>query len=350
MTKLNVLFIDTVHPCLQEELERLNYQCDTFAGSGKKEIISIINNYHGIVIRSKIRLDRAILEKATNLKFIARAGAGMENIDVEYAESKGITCINAPEGNKDAVAEHAMGMLLSLFNNLNRADNQVRKGKWNRELNRGIELSGKTVGIIGYGNIGSAFSKRLQGFDVKILAYDKYKTNYIKPLNFQVSDIKSRIIETTFENIFEKTDILSLHVPLTEETKYMVNDEFIKKFKKNIYLINTSRGKIVKTADLVKNMQSGKILGACLDVLEHESASFEDLNRVGVWFNKRGIWINKLGAKLHKIGLWQHAHPVEFLTWSDKVILSPHIAGWTVESYEKISRILAEKIKLLNFT
>ncbi|MBN4051387.1 hypothetical protein JYU16_01085 [bacterium AH-315-M05] len=335
---LKVLFLDPTHPHLQEELEKLNYQCDTCTGSNEKEIISIIHNYHGIVIRSRIKLDRTVLDKASKLKFIARAGAGMENIDVAYATSKGIKCINAPEGNKDSVAEHAMGMLLSLFNNIIKADNEVRKGLWNREKNRGIELAGKTVGIIGYGYTGRAFAKRLKDFEVNINAYDKYKKGF--------SD--DYATETSLETIFEQTDVLSLHIPLTDETHYMVNDEFINKFKKNIYLINTSRGKVVKTDDLVRNIKSGKILGACLDVLEHESTSFEELKGVGFWYNKRGVWWNKLVTWLYKIGLWKYAHSIEYLTRSERVIFSPHIAGWTVESREKIARILAEKIKMLD--
>ncbi len=280
-------------------------------------------------------MDKTVLDRASNLKFIARAGAGMENIDVEYALSKGIKCINAPEGNRDSVAEHATGMLLSLFNNLIKADNEVRKGKWNREKNRWIELGGKAVGIIGYGYTGSALAKRLHGFNVNIIAHDKYIKDF--------SD--DYATESSMETLFEQTDVLSLHVPLTDETHYMVNDEFINKFNKNIYLINTSRGKVVKTDDLVKNIKSGKVAGACLDVLEFESTSFEGLDLRGVWFNKRGIWVNKLGEWLNKTGIMRFKHSVSYLVKSNKVILSPHIAGWTFESNEKIAGILAEKIK-----
>lgn len=336
---LKVLFLDTAHPHLREELEKLNYRCDVCTDLSEKEIISIIHNYDGIVIRSRIKLDKAVLSKASKLKFIARAGAGMENIDADFARSKGIKCINAPEGNKDSVAEHAIGMLLSLFNNIIKADNEVRKGKWNREENRGLELWGKTVGIIGYGYTGSSFAKRLKNFHVNIIAYDKYKKNFSDDF----------VTESSLETIYEQADVLSLHIPLTDETNYMVNDEFINKFKKNFYLVNTSRGKIVKTVDLVKNIKSGKIAGACLDVLEYESTSFEGLNLRGVWFNKRGIWMNRLGEWLNKTGIMRFKHPVGYLVKSNKVILSPHIAGWTFESNEKIARTLAQKIKTLNF-
>jgi len=205
---LKVLFLDLTHPHLQEELEKLNYQCDTCNDLSEQEIISIIHNYHGIVIRSRIKLDSTVLDKASKLKFIARAGAGMENIDVAHAKSKGIICINAPEGNKDSVAEHAIGMLLSLFNNIIKADIEVRKGLWHREENRGIELAGKTVGIIGYGYTGSALAKRLKHFEANVIVYDKYKKGF--------SD--DYATETSLETIFEQADVLSLHVPLTDET------------------------------------------------------------------------------------------------------------------------------------
>ena len=234
----------------------------------------------------------------------------MENIDVEYAESKGIRCLHAPEGNRDAVGEHALGMLLSLFNNLCRANKEVREGKWIREGNRGIELMGKTVGIIGYGNMGSAFAERLKGFGVKILAYDKYKAGFGN----------TTVTESTLQQLFDEADVLSLHTPLTDETAYMINDAFIGSFRKAIYIINTARGKCLDTAALVKNLQSGKVKGACLDVLEYESVSFEKLDA------------SALPA------------PMQYLIQSDRVILSPHIAGWTHESNYKISRILAEKM------
>jgi D-3-phosphoglycerate dehydrogenase len=307
---MKILFLDSNHQLLHETLQQAGHTCDLNYDWTKEQIEKNIHLYDGIVIRSKLKITKEIIDKATKLKFIARAGAGMENIDVIYAESKGIKCICAPEGNKDAVAEHAIAMLLSLFNNLNRADKEVREGKWIREGNRGVELMGKTVGIIGYGNMGSAFAERLRGFGVTILVYDKYKNNFGNDF----------IKEVSLEKIFQEADVLSLHTPLTEETNHFVNDDFINRFSKNIYIINTSRGKCLSTADLVKNIQSGKVLGACLDVLEYEAVSFENLD----------------ASNLPKA--------FQYIIKSDKVILSPHIAGWTYESNEKIARILAEKI------
>jgi D-3-phosphoglycerate dehydrogenase len=308
---MRILFIDSNHPLLHQTLQRLGFTCDLHYHWTKEEIISQINLYDGIVIRSRIKITKEIIDKAVKLKFIARAGAGMENIDVAYAEGKGIKCIHAPEGNRDAVGEHAIGMLLALFNNLCRADKEVREGKWIREGNRGVELMGKTVGIIGFGNMGSAFAERLKSFGVKILVYDKYKNNFGS----------NAIIEASLQQLFEESDIISLHTPLTDETHYMINSDFINSFKKNIYIINTARGKSLNTADLVKKIESGKVLGACLDVLEYEAVSFENIDTATV------------------------PEPFRYLINSDKVILSPHIAGWTVESNEKIAIVLAEKIK-----
>lgn len=307
---MNILFIDSNHPLLHETLQKAGHTCDLNYHWTNEEIISNIHLYDGIVIRSKLKITKEIIDKASRLKFIARAGAGMENIDVAYAESKGIRCLHAPEGNRDAVAEHAIGMLLALFNNICRADKEVREGKWIREGNRGVELMGKTVGIIGYGSMGSAFAERLKGFGVKILAYDKYKKGFGNDL----------VEEVSMERIFAETDVLSLHIPLTEETHYLVDDAFISSFKKNIYIINTARGKCMNTSDLVKNLHSGKVQGACLDVLEYEMVSFENLDTTSL--------------------------PPAFqqLIKSDKVILSSHIAGWTHESNEKIAKVLAERI------
>ena len=306
---MKVLFIDSNHSLLHETLEKAGHTCDLNYTWTKEEIVNNIHLYDGIVIRSKIKITKEIIDKAVKLKFIARAGAGMENIDVTYAESKGIKCLHAPEGNRDGVGEHALGMLLGLFNNLCKADKEVREGKWIREGNRGVELSGKTVGIIGYGNMGSAFAERLKGFGVKVLAYDKYKNGFEN--------------ESSLQQLFAEADVLSLHVPLTDETQYMINDTFINKFKKNIYIINTARGKCLNTADLVKNLRSGKVLGSCLDVLEYEVISFENLDAANL------------------------PEPFQYLIKSDKVVLSPHIAGWTFESHEKIARVLAEKISAI---
>ncbi|MBL6872586.1 MAG: hypothetical protein ISR00_01390 [Flavobacteriales bacterium] len=302
-----VLFVDTVHPILWEELEKKGYHCLEAYDLSKEEVKAISSDVYGIIIRSRFKIDASFLESCQELRFVARAGSGMENIDESYATSKGIACLNAPEGNRQAVAEHALGMLLSLFNTLNTADSEVRQGLWKREENRGVELSGKTLGIIGYGHNGSAFAKVLSGFGVKVLAYDKYKSNY-----------SEKGIESDMQTIFEEADILSLHIPLTNETHHLVNDEFIMQFKKPFYLINTSRGQCVKTADLLDAMQEGKVLGACLDVLEDEKTSFEKL---------------------------ENSKDFQRLIQSKNVILSPHVAGWTEESKLKLAQVLLQKIK-----
>ena len=311
---MKILFIDSNHSLLEQMLEKAGHTCDLNYQWTLDEIKNNIRLYDGIVIRSIITITKEIIDRAVNLKFIARAGAGMENIDVAYAESKGIKCLHAPEGNADAVGEHAIAMLLSLFNNICKADKEVRQGKWIREGNRGVELMGKTVGIIGYGNMGTAFAERLKGFAVKVLVYDKYKKGFGN----------SFIIETTLEHLYEEADIVSLHTPITDETNYLINDSFINNFKKKIYIINTARGKCLNTADLVKNIKTGKVLGACLDVLEYEMTSFENLETTTL------------------------PEAFQYLIQSNKVLLSPHIAGWTMESNEKIAKILAEKIINLN--
>jgi D-3-phosphoglycerate dehydrogenase / 2-oxoglutarate reductase len=305
-----ILFLDSLHPFLHEELQKSGFSITFDFSSSHSDIFNIIDQYHGIVVRSRFKITRELLDKAVNLEFIARGGAGMENIDVPYAESKGIKCIHAPEGNRDAVGEQAIAMLLALFNNLKKADTEVREGVWIREGNRGVELMGKTVGIFGYGNTGGAFARKLKGFDLKVLAYDKYK--------FSFSD--DFVIESTPEQIFQEADIISFHLPLSNETKYLADEAFFNKFRKSIYLINTSRGPIVKTEDLVNQMKAGKILGACLDVLEYEAVSFEKLDR----------------DKLPEDFFW--------LANNDKVILTPHIAGWTHESNYKIAHVLFSKI------
>ena len=308
---MHVLFVDSTHDRLPEKLIQSGFICDYQPDIKTEEIINIIPKYDGIIIRSKIKIDKTIIDVAKNLKFIGRVGAGLENIDVEYAEQKGIKCFNSPEGNRDAVAEHTLGMLLTLFNNILKADPEVRSGKWIREGNRGLEIKGKTIGIIGYGNMGSAFAQRLKGFEANVIAYDKYKFNYSDEF----------VNEKKLEDIFEQTDILSIHVPLTKETQFMVNYEFINRFKKDIYILNTARGKVLKTDDLVKNIKSGKVLGAALDVLEYEQTSFERLHS---------------GNDLPET--------FQYLIDSNKVVLTPHIAGWTNESNIKLSEFLADKI------
>ena len=308
-----VLFIDSTHPSLQQGLEELGFQCDYFPDFQRNDFKRIIGNYEGVIIRSKIKLDVEMLAAAAKLEFIGRVGAGMENIDVAFAEKQGIRCLNAPEGNRSAVGEHAIGMLLMLFNNLKKGDAEVRRGLWLREENRGIEIEGKTIGIIGYGNMGSAFAEKASGFGAKVVAYDKYKTGFSSKW----------VTEVSLEKLFEQTDILSLHVPLTDETLFMVNSNFLGRFRKNIWLINTSRGKVVKTDDLTKALKSGKVRGACLDVLEFEGLSFENLEA------------DKLPSAFAKLVKMQN------------VILSPHVAGWTHESNLKLAATIVNKVKEL---
>ncbi|MFH0895114.1 MAG: NAD(P)-dependent oxidoreductase [Bacteroidota bacterium] len=310
MEKQKILFLDTTHEALVESLNAMGFVCEHHAEMPLEEVMQIIGDYTGVIIRSRLKIDEEFINAGKNLRFIARAGSGMEGIDVQYAEKKGIACINSPEGNRDAVGEQATGLLLALMNNLMKADREVRRGIWIREGNRGHEIKGKTIGIIGYGNMGSAFAKRISGFDARVISYDKYKTNY--------SD--GNTIEVTLEKIFDEADILSLHVPLTEETHYMVNDDFLKLFRKNIYLLNTSRGKVVDSHDLVKHLKSGHVLGAALDVLEYEAGSFEKLD------------MDNLPSAF------------SYIIQSERVVLSPHIAGWTHESHIRHAQVLAEKI------
>lgn len=307
---MKVLFIDEVHEVLAQRLSALDYECVDATKWSRAECIKQLEDIEGIVVRSRFPMDEDFLSHAPNLKFIARSGAGMENIDLTYTEQKKIKCFNAPEGNRNAVAEHALGMLLSLFNNLNKGDREVRKGIWDREGNRGVELDGKTVGIIGYGNNGSAFAKKLAGFDVKIYAYDKYKSDFGT----------EQLVESDLNTIFETCDVVSFHIPQNEETLFMADSAFFEQFRKPIYVINLARGKIIQTSALVAALKSGKVLGACLDVLEYESSSFENA--------------------FHE----QNSAPLEYLLKSEQVILSPHVGGWTQESYFKLSNVLADKI------
>ena len=309
---IKILHIDSNHPLLWEQLEQAGFQNEADFISTKQEVEAIIENYHGIVIRSRFKIDKTFLDKATNLKFIARVGAGLESIDCDYAIAKGVHLIAAPEGNANAVGEHALGMLLALFNNLNKANNEVKSGQWNREANRGYELEGKTVGIIGYGNMGKSFAKKLKGFDATVLCYD------ILP---NVGD--SNAEQVTLAELQEKADVLSLHTPWTPETDKMVNADFINQFKKSFWLINTARGNSVVTADLVEALKSGKILGAGLDVLEYEKLSFETLFE---------------GEK---------PAAFEYLLQAENVLLTPHIAGWTFESHQKLAQTIVDKIKLI---
>ena len=311
---MTVLFLDEVHEILAKRLTDSGHTCIHAEEKSLEECLQLIKTVDGVVIRSRFPMDETFLKNADQLKFIARSGAGMENIDVPYCEERGITLYNSPEGNRNAVAEHALGMLLSLMNKLNSADQEVRKGKWDREGNRGIELDGKTVGIIGYGNNGKAFAKKLRGFDVNVLAYDKYKQSF-------GSDF---VKECTLKAILDQADVISFHIPQNKETLFFANEEFFSKITKPIFLLNLSRGKIVETEALVKAIENGKVLGAGLDVLEYEKASFES-------FFEQELPL-----------------PFQYLLNSPKVILTPHVGGWTNESYFKLSNVLADKILIDN--
>ena len=307
---MKILHLDSNHPLLIEMLRKAGFKNDENYTASKTEVEEIISEYDGIIIRSRFKIDKTFLDSGKNLKFIARVGAGLESIDTEYAESLGIKLIAAPEGNRNAVGEHALGMLLSLFNKLNQADKEVKSGLWNREENRGTELEGKTVGIIGYGNMGKAFAKKLSGFDCEVLCYD-IKENVGDEYATQVS----------LKEIQESADVLSLHTPWTLLTDKMVNTEFINSFAKPFWLLNTARGKSVVTTDLVSALKSGKILGAGLDVLEFEKLSFETL------FDSETL-----------------PNSLRELFQMDNVLLTPHIAGWTVESKIKLAKTIGEKI------
>ncbi len=304
---MRFLLIDKVHPILIEKLAHVGIQCDYFENLTYQKALEIIASYEGIVVRSKFPVDKTLIDKATKLKIIGRVGSGMENIDVAEAERRNIICLNSPEGNRNAVAEHAVGLLLNLFNNITKANYEVKQSIWLREANRGIELKGKTVGIIGFGNTGSQFAQKLTSFECTILAYDKYKSGFSKDY----------IKEASLHEIQKNADIISFHVPLTSETQYYLNKEFIQSCSKSFYLINTSRGKVVNTVDLLEGLKSGKILGAGLDVIEYEDISFETPSFPPIFYELINL---------------------------PNVIITPHIAGWTKESKVLLSEILADKI------
>jgi D-3-phosphoglycerate dehydrogenase len=310
MNKPKILIVDDLHPAFKNEAQDLGYQVDDFPLIKKEEVLLILKNYEGLAIRTKFRVDEEVINAAPNLKFVARAGAGMDNIDVAYADEKNIQLINAPEGNADAVGEHCLGMLLSLMNNFGKADTEIRNGIWDREGNRGYELKGKTVAIIGYGHMGQSFSKKLKGFEVKVLAYDKYKTNFSDDF----------ATEASMEEVVKYADVLSLHIPLNKETKQLVNEDYFSYFKKPIFFINAARGEIVNTKAVLGAINNGKILGAGLDVLEKE-----------------------------KFPALADAEFYNDLIKEGKLILTPHIGGWTFDSYRKISEVLIAKLKNLEF-
>lgn len=307
---MKILHLDTNHELLINQLNDLGFINDEDYTSSKEVVEQKISNYDGIILRSRFAIDKPFLDAAKNLKFIGRVGAGLENIDCGYAKTKGVELIAAPEGNRNAVGEHTLGMVLSLFNKLNKADAEVRHGKWLREANRGLELDGKTVGIIGYGNMGKAFSKKLKGFDVEVLCCD---------ILDGVGDNNAK--QVPLKELQKKADVVSLHTPQTPLTLNMINAEFINQFAKPFWFINTARGKSVVTADLVSALKSGKILGAGLDVLEYEKASFEALFSV------------------------EMPEDFQYLIKAVNVILTPHVAGWTIESKEKLAQTIVDKIK-----
>ncbi len=305
-----ILIINEVHDIVFELLDTTNIAYKYCPEITEEEFMNCISEYEGLMLTSKFRITKKVLDRATRLEVIGRIGAGVENIDTDYAESKGIICHNAPEGNRDAVGEQALAMLLMLQNNLRRADSEVRQGIWKREANRGYEIKGKTIGIIGYGNMGNAFAQRLSGFECEVIAYDKYKLNYGNPFAKEVA----------LETLFAKADIVSLHIPLTDETHYMVDEKFLNSFAKPIILINTARGKVVKTDALVKAMKQGKVTGACLDVLEYESHRFTTNFQENM------------------------PESLTYLINSERTVLTPHIAGWTFESKEKLCRFIVNKM------
>ncbi|GAA3760386.1 2-hydroxyacid dehydrogenase [Flavobacterium ginsengiterrae] len=308
---VKILHIDSNHPVLWNQLEEAGFENHADFKSSKEEIEAKIQDYNGIVIRSRFKIDKVFLDKAINLQFIARVGAGLESIDCDYAETKGIHLIAAPEGNRNAVAEHSLGVILSLFNNLNQADAEVKAGQWNRESNRGHELDGKTVGIIGYGNMGKAFAKKLRGFETDVLCYDILEN---------VGDENAK--QVSLQELQKRADVLSLHLPWTPQTDKMVNAAFINAFEKPFWIINTSRGKNIVTADLVEAMKIKKVLGAGLDVLEYEKLSFETL------FQDKNT-----------------PEAFQYLLEAKNVLLTPHIAGWTFESHERLAQVIVNKIK-----
>jgi D-3-phosphoglycerate dehydrogenase / 2-oxoglutarate reductase len=307
----SVLIVDEMHPSIIPLLENEGYRVDYEPHVTADEVREKVGQYTGLVVRSKLVINKDFLDRCVRLEFIARAGAGMDQIDVKTAESKGIHLLNAPEGNQDALAEHSIGMLLTLFNNLRLGDAQVRNKVWDREGNRGYELKGKTVAIIGYGYMGDAFARRLTSFGCKVIAYDKFKRGFSN----------MRVEEASMVEVYGEADIVSLNVPLTPDTRQMVNREFIERFQKPFWLLNTSRGEVVVLKDLLDGLRSGKVRGAALDVLENE--------------------------KLHSFTPEQENTFNELIQLKN-VLFSPHVAGWSFESYERINEVLVEKIRRMN--
>jgi D-3-phosphoglycerate dehydrogenase len=306
--KPNILFLEEVHEVLEQRLSAVGYHCLHDYNCDAGELSERYSTIYGIVLRSRMVMTRSIMESLPDLRFIARSGSGLENIDLTAASELQIEVFSSPEGNRDAVAEHVIGMLLTIMNRLHLANNDVKSGAWNRELHRGNELRGKTVGIIGYGHMGSALAHKLTGFGVKVIALDKYKI---------VSALEP-VLQVDEEVLFTESDIISLHLPLSKETYGYADDIFFRKFQKPIYFVNTARGKHLKTSSLLNALHSGKVLGACLDVLEFESRTLEGLN--------------------------VDSDVLSLLKADNRVLLTPHVAGWTSESYYKLSNVLADKI------
>lgn len=308
---MKILHLDSTHSYLYDELEKLGYTNHFDFKSSKKEIEKKLIDYSGVIIRSRFTIDQVFLNKAINLKFIARIGSGIENIDVDLAKLKNIKIISTPEGNSNAVGEHAIGMLLSLMNNINKSEKEVSKGIWSRESNRGNELQNKTVGLIGYGNTGKSFSKKLSGFNVKVIFFD---------IKTQLDDENAKSV--SLKEIHREADVISLHTSLTKESINLINQNFINKCAKPFWLINTARGKCINTNHLIEALKEKKILGAALDVLEFEKSSFEKLSN-------------------------PKDNSLKYLIESDNVIITPHIAGWTKESKVDLVKVAIDKIKNL---
>lgn len=305
-----VLVSAKAHRYLIDRLEEKGFQVDYLPAVTYEEVLATVHEYTGLIVTTRMKIDKPLIDQAVQLRWIGRLGSGMELIDVPYAESKGIQCASSPEGNCDAVGEQALGMLLCLMNNVLKSNLELRKGLWERDANRGFELNGRTVGIIGYGNTGGAFARKLRGFDVEILAYDKYKTGFSNDY----------VQEATMDQLFAKADVVSVHLPLTEETRHLANAEFFRSFQKPVWFINAARGKIVDTADLIMALESGVISGACLDVLENEKLTTYDA---------------------------REEEQLERLLQLPNVVLTPHIAGYSHEASVKMARIVLEKLKVI---
>ena len=309
--KLKVLIIDDMHESIIPMFKERGIEVTYLPKITRSEIMNLIPEYQGIVVRSKTEIDEALINQAAKLKFIARAGAGLEKMDVSLLEKRNIAWVNAPEGNRDSLGEHAVGVLLSLLHRLHTADRQIREKVWDREGNRGMELKGKTVGIFGYGFMGSAFAEKLTGFGCKVIAYDKYKSGFGN----------SKVEECSLEDLFRETQILSIHIPLTEETKDLFDIPFLKKFEKLKLLLNTARGKVISNATLVDLLKEGSLYGVGLDVLENE--------------------------KIHEMSL-EEQEDFKYLTQSPQVLLTPHVGGWSHESYQRINEVIIQKLESLN--